>query len=86
MLKNSVENLILKSVENSVGENMKIFNDRNIWQKNKNPQRNLFEILLNLTEIRLYLPFSDWFETANEHCPFVVSNQSENSKYNRIWG
>ena len=25
-------------------------------------QRNLFEILLNHSEIRLYLPFSDWFE------------------------
>ena len=25
-------------------------------------QRNLFEILLNQSEIRLYLPFSDWFE------------------------
>ena len=24
-------------------------------------QRNLFEILLNQPEIRLYLPFSDWF-------------------------
>ena len=24
------------------------------------PQRNLFEILLNQTEIRLYLPFSNW--------------------------
>ena len=26
-------------------------------------QKNLFEILLNQTEIRLYLPFSDWFST-----------------------
>ena len=26
-------------------------------------QRNLFEILINQPEIRLYLPFSDWFVT-----------------------
>ena len=26
-------------------------------------QKNLFEFLLNQTEIRLYLSFSDWFET-----------------------
>ena len=33
--------------------------------ENKRTQRNLFEIYLNQTEIRLYLPFSDWFGTAN---------------------
>ena len=32
---------------------------------NFHTQRNIFEILLNLTEIRLYLPFSDWFRTEN---------------------
>jgi len=28
-------------------------------------QKNLFKILLNQTEIRLYLPFSDRFGTSN---------------------
>ena len=32
------------------------------------------EILLNQTEIGLYLPFSDCFATANGRFPFVVSN------------
>ena len=27
---------------------------------------------------------SDWFGTANAHCPFVVPNQSENGQYNLI--
>ena len=42
----------------------------------------VFEILLNKTEIRLYLSFSDCFGTANGQCPFAVPNKSENSKYN----
>ena len=29
-------------------------------------QRNLFEILLNRTQITLYLPFSDWFGTRRK--------------------
>ena len=49
-----------------------------------NTQRFFFEILLSETEIRLYLPCSDWFGTANRHCPFTVTNQSENGKYNLI--
>ena len=48
-------------------------------------QRNLFQILLDQPEIRLYLPYSDWFGTANGHCLFAVPNQSETSKYNLIW-
>ena len=48
-------------------------------------QRNLFEILLNQTEIGLYLPFSNWFVTANGQCPFAVPNQSlKMVKYNLI--
>ena len=43
------------------------------------------EILLNHTEIRLYLPFSDWFGTANQSLPFAVPNQSLHGKYNQIW-
>ena len=46
---------------------------------------NLFEILLNRTDIRLYKPFSDWFGTANGQCPFAVPNQPENGKCNQIW-
>ena len=49
-------------------------------------QRNLSENSLNQTEARLYLQFSDWFGTANGHCPFTVPNQSENGKYNLISG
>ena len=47
-------------------------------------KRNLFEILLHETEIRLYLPFSDWFLKANRHGPFAVPNQLENVEYNLI--
>ena len=44
-------------------------------------QRNLFDILSNKNEIRLHLPFSDWFGTAKGHCPFLVQNELENGKY-----
>ena len=44
----------------------------------------LFEILLNQTEIRLYLPCTDWFGTANGQCPFAVRNHSEKEKNNPI--
>ena len=47
-------------------------------------QRNLFEILIDQIEIRLYLPFFDWFGTANGQCPFAIPNQSGNGKYNQI--
>ena len=47
-------------------------------------QRNLFEIALNQTEIRLYLPFSDSFGTENGQCPFAVPNHSEDGRYNLI--
>ena len=51
---------------------------------NSTTQKNIFENLSNQTEIRLYLPCTDWVGTANEHCPFAVPNQSENGKYNLI--
>ena len=44
-------------------------------------QRIFFEILLDQNEIRLYLPFSDWFGIANGR-PFSVPNRLENGKYN----
>ena len=47
-------------------------------------KRNVFKILLNQTEIRLYLPFSDWFGTENGLRPFAVLNQSVHGKYNMI--
>ena len=47
-------------------------------------RRNLFEIALNQTEIRLHLPCTDWFGTANGHCPFTVPNHSVYGKYNLI--
>ena len=47
-------------------------------------QRNLFEILLNQPEIRLYLSFFRliWIQTKVHLDP----NQSENGKYNLISG
>ena len=45
--------------------------------------RNLFEILLNQTEVRLHLPFSDWFGAANGRVR-LIPNQSEIGKYNLI--
>ena len=47
-------------------------------------QKNTFKILLNQPEIRLYLPFSDWFGT--KRTSFWCLNQSENGKYNMISG
>ena len=48
-------------------------------------QWNLFQILLNQTEIRLYLPCTDWFGIANEQRPgLLFQNQSEHCKYNPI--
>ena len=44
--------------------------------------RNLFRILLNRTEIRLYSPFSDWFRTQQNSV--IVPNQSKSGKYTRI--
>ena len=38
----------------------------------------------NRTQIRLYLPCTDWFGPANGHCPFAVPNQSVHGKYNLI--
>ena len=42
----------------------KVYRTRNQLSRNKldaYTQRNIFEILLNQPEIRLYLPFSEWF-------------------------
>ena len=38
-------------------------------------QRNLFEILLNQTEIGLYLPFSDWFGTKRKSVWFQINRK-----------
>ena len=46
-------------------------------------QTNIFWILLNEPEIRLYLPFFDWFGTKRTSVWF--QNQSENVKYNLTW-
>ena len=54
--------------------------DNNWRQIGSYTQRNLFEILLNQTEIRLYLPFSDGFETQTDFC--LVPNGSENCNNN----
>ena len=43
--------------------------------------RNLFEILLNQPEIRLYLPFSDWIKTKRTS----VSIQINRKMVNTIW-
>ena len=47
-------------------------------------QGNIPQILLNQTELRLYLPCTDWFGTANGYFPIVLPNRSENGKYNLI--
>jgi len=44
-------------------------------------QRNLFEILLNQTEIRLYSPFSDWFGTKRISVWFQINRKIVNT----IW-
>ena len=44
-------------------------------------QRNLFEILLNQTKIRLYLPFSDWFGTKRTFFWFQLNWKM----VNKIW-
>ena len=44
-------------------------------------QRNLFEILLKETEIRLYLPFSDWFGTERMLVWFHINLKV----VNKIW-
>ena len=48
-------------------------------------QRYVFEILLNQTKIRLYLPFFDWFVTADGHCPLAVPNQSTHTTVYIKW-
>ena len=44
-------------------------------------RRNLFEILLNQTEIRLNLPFPDWFGTKRTSVWFQISRKVVNT----IW-
>ena len=44
-------------------------------------QRNIFEILLNQLEIRLYLSFSDWFGTKRTSVWFQINWK----KVNTIW-
>ena len=46
--------------------------------------RIFFQILLNHTEIRLHLPCTDCFGTANGQYPFVDPNLSGFGKYNLI--
>ena len=42
-------------------------------------QRNIFEILLNETEIRLYLPFSDWFGSKRRSVWFQINRKMVNT-------
>ena len=44
-------------------------------------QRNLFEILLNLNEIRLYLPFFNWFGTKQTSTWLQINRETVNT----IW-
>ena len=46
--------------------------------------RNVFQILLNQTEIRLYLRLHRLIQNSKRTCPFAVPNYSENDKYNLI--
>ena len=53
----------------------------NITQYFSYTQINLFEILLNQPEIRLYLPFSDWFGTNQTFVWFQINRKMINT----IW-
>ena len=46
-----------------------------------NTQRNIFKILLNQPEIRLYLPFSDWFGTKRTSVWLKINGKMINT----IW-
>ena len=51
-------------------------------------QRNLFGILLNQTEIRLYSPFSDWFRTKRMSVWFQIKQKIVNTiwfRFDVIW-
>ena len=66
------------------------------WEKSRDPwitrktvrlmvhTEKYFWNIIKSNRIRLYLPFSNWFETANGQCPFAVPNQSVHGKYNLI--
>ena len=47
-------------------------------------QRNIFEILLNQTEIRLYLPFSDWFGTKSTSIWIQINRKMVNTIWFRV--
>ena len=42
-------------------------------------QRNIFQVLLNQTEIRLYLPLSDWFGTKRTSVWFKINRKMINT-------
>ena len=56
-----------------------------LGQKWHPTHRNIFEILFNPTEIRLYLPLSDWFGTANGQINASVCFQINRCMVNTIW-
>ena len=64
-------------------QNRKItFSVRIIFEVNYSSiKRNLFKILLNQTEIRLYLPFSEWFGTKRTAVWFQLNRKMVNT----IW-
>ena len=47
-------------------------------------RRNIFQILLNRTELRLYLPFSDWFETKRTSVWFQIDRKIVNTIWYRF--
>ena len=47
-------------------------------------QRNIFEILLNQTKIRLYLPRSDWFGTNRTSVWFQINRKMVNTLWFRF--
>ena len=73
--------IITRIVSSILLEICAAFNSRDlqllyIWQLRLYTQRNLFKIIVNQTKIRLCLPCTDWFRTANGHSLFAVQNQS----------
>ena len=64
-----------------ISMDVKFFNRKYIISPHTNTQRKLFEILLNQPEIRLYLPFYDWFRSKWTSVSFQINRKMVNT----IW-
>ena len=55
-----------------------------IFLRRKYTQRNIFEVLLNQPEIRLYLPFSDWFGSKRTSVWIKIYRIMVNTIWNQV--